>query len=163
MGVLHLSLYLFLILVIGLHVHLSFISIRECEEAFVKLKAYLASSPVLCKPQMGTPLGLYFAITEKAISAVLVQDQDQVQKPIYFVSKVLQGPEVRYQALENPTSSMSPEDRSRGKSSLTLWSSYLLKQCRVRGMIFVGCSRWMGRLTSWVAELESFWKDPTVC
>jgi len=31
---------------------------------------------------------------------MLVQDQDQVQKPIYFVSKVLQGPEVRYQALE---------------------------------------------------------------
>jgi len=29
-----------------------------------------------------------------------VQEQDQVQKPIYFVCKVLQGPEVRYQALE---------------------------------------------------------------
>jgi len=58
------------------------------------------SPPVLCKPQVATPLRLYFPITEKAISAVLVQDQDQVQKPIYFVSKVLQGPEVRYQALE---------------------------------------------------------------
>jgi len=77
-----------------------FVWTRECEEAFVKLKEYLASPPVLCKPQMGTPLGLYFAITEKAMSAVLVQDQDQVQKPIYFVSKVLQGPKVRYQALE---------------------------------------------------------------
>ena len=31
---------------------------------------------------------------------VLVQDQDQIQKPVYFVSKVLHGPEVRYQALE---------------------------------------------------------------
>jgi len=31
---------------------------------------------------------------------VLVQEQDQTQKPIYFVSKVLQGPEARYQALE---------------------------------------------------------------
>ncbi|XP_068498252.1 uncharacterized protein [Phaseolus vulgaris] len=73
---------------------------RECEEAFMKLKEYLASPPVLCKPQMGTPLRLYFAITEKEISAMLVQEQDQVQKPIYFVCKVLQGPEVRYQALE---------------------------------------------------------------
>jgi len=43
---------------------------------------------------------LYFAVTERAVSAVLAQDQDQAQKPIYFVSKVLQGPEVRYQALE---------------------------------------------------------------
>ncbi|XP_068477006.1 uncharacterized protein [Phaseolus vulgaris] len=34
-----------------------------------------------------------------AISAVLIQEQDQTQKPIYFVSKVLQGPEARYQSL----------------------------------------------------------------
>ena len=61
---------------------------KECEEAFVKLKEYLASPP---------PLRLYFAVTERAVSAVLAQDQDQAQKPIYFVSKVLQGPEVRYQ------------------------------------------------------------------
>ena len=49
---------------------------------------------------MGTPLRLYFAVTERAVSAVLAQEQNQAQKPIYFVSKVLQGPEVRYQALE---------------------------------------------------------------
>ena len=73
---------------------------KECEEAFVKLKEYLASPPVLCKPLMGTPLRLYFAVTERAVSVVLAQDQDQAQKPIYFVSKVLQGPETRYQALE---------------------------------------------------------------
>ncbi|XP_068474936.1 uncharacterized protein [Phaseolus vulgaris] len=69
-----------------------FVWTKECKEAFVKLKEYLASPPVLCKPQGATPLRLYFAITERAISAVLVQDQDQAQKPIYFVSKVLQGP-----------------------------------------------------------------------
>jgi len=77
-----------------------FVWTRECEEAFVKLKEYLASPPVLCKPELGIPLRLYFVVTEKAISLVLLQEQDQVQRPIYFVSKVLQGPEVRYQALE---------------------------------------------------------------
>jgi len=66
-----------------------FIWTRECEEAFLKLKEYLASPPVLCKPQLGTPLRLYFAVTERVISSVLVQEQDQVQKLIYFVSKVL--------------------------------------------------------------------------
>ena len=49
---------------------------------------------------MGVPLQLYFVVTERAISSVLVQEQDQMQKAIYFVSKVLQGPETRYQALE---------------------------------------------------------------
>jgi len=64
------------------------------------LKEYLVSPPVLCKPELGTPLRLYFAITERAISFVLLQEQDQVQRPIYFVNKVLQGSKVRYQALE---------------------------------------------------------------
>jgi len=80
-----------------------FVWSRECEEAFEKLKKYLASSPVLCKPELSTQLHLYFAVTERAISSALLQEQDQVQRPIYFVSKVLQGSEVRYQALEKAT------------------------------------------------------------
>jgi len=39
-------------------------------------------------------------VKEWAISSVLVQEQDQTQKPIYIVSKVLQGSETRYQSLE---------------------------------------------------------------
>ena len=62
---------------------------EECEAAFLKLKEYLATPPVLCKPRTGEPLRLYFAVTEWAISSMLVQDQDQVQKPIYFGSKAL--------------------------------------------------------------------------
>jgi len=77
-----------------------FVWTKECEAAFLKHKEYLDAPPVLCKPQTGVPLQLYFAVTERAISSVLVQEQDQTQKSKYFVSKVLQGPEARYQALE---------------------------------------------------------------
>jgi len=77
-----------------------FVWTEECETAFLKLKEYLATPPVLCKPRAGEPLLLYFAVTEWAINSMLVQEQDQVQRPIYFVSKALQGPETRYQALE---------------------------------------------------------------
>jgi len=73
---------------------------------FLKLKEYLASPLVLCKPQLGTPLCLYFPITDRAISSVLVQEQDHVQKPIYFVSKDLQEPDVRYQAIEKAALAM---------------------------------------------------------
>jgi len=45
----------------------------ECEAAFLKLKEYLATPPVLCKPRAGVPLRLYFTVTEWAISSVLVQ------------------------------------------------------------------------------------------
>jgi len=77
-----------------------FVWTEECEAAFLKLKEYLAAPFMLCKPRIGAPLRLYFAVTEWAISSVLVQEQDQIQKPIYFVRKALQGPEVRYQSLE---------------------------------------------------------------
>ena len=73
-----------------------FVCTLQCEEAFVKLKAYLANPPILGKPVHGAPLCLYLSITNRTISSMIVQDQDQSQKPIYFVSKVLQGPEERY-------------------------------------------------------------------
>ena len=43
-----------------------FIWTPECEEAFIKLKAYLASPPVLGKPVHGIPLCLYFSIRQSA-------------------------------------------------------------------------------------------------
>ena len=151
----------------------------------MNLKEYLASPPVLCKPLVGTPLRLYFAVTERAVSAVLAQDQDQAQKPIYFVSKVLQGLKVRYQALEKAAlvvvfsarrlrhyfhsftvlmMTNLPIQKVLKKSdvtypenlSLILWSSSRRKQHELRGTIFVGYFRWTDRLTSRVAVLESF-------
>jgi len=77
-----------------------FVWTNECEELFLKLKEYLGSPPVLCKPFLGTPLGLYFAITERAIIPVIVQEEERVWRPIFFVSKVLYGPEVHYQTIE---------------------------------------------------------------
>ena len=66
-----------------------FVWTAECEKAFMKLKEYLASLPVLCKSLPGSPFHLYFVVTERAISSILVQEQEHVQRPIYFVSKVL--------------------------------------------------------------------------
>ncbi|XP_016168054.1 uncharacterized protein LOC107610519 [Arachis ipaensis] len=48
----------------------------------------------------GEPLYLYLAITEGALAAVLVREEGKAQKPIYFVSKALQGAELRYNKLE---------------------------------------------------------------
>jgi len=55
-----------------------FVWTNECKEAFLKLKEYLASLPVLCKPLLGVALRLYFAVTDRAISSVIVQEQDYV-------------------------------------------------------------------------------------
>jgi len=53
-----------------------FVWTTECDEVFLELKEYLVTPPVLCKPQLGAPLRLYFDVTERAISSVLVPEQD---------------------------------------------------------------------------------------
>ncbi|XP_072080985.1 uncharacterized protein [Arachis hypogaea] len=73
---------------------------QASEEAFKHLKEILATPPVLGKPKAGEPLYLYLSITEEALAAVLVREEGKVQQPIYFVSRALQGAELRYSKLE---------------------------------------------------------------
>ena len=72
----------------------------ECESAFLDLKTHLAEPPVLSKPKVGEPLFLYMAVTEDAASAALVREEDQAQKPVYYISKRLLGAESRYPLME---------------------------------------------------------------
>ncbi|XP_016199146.1 uncharacterized protein LOC107640107 [Arachis ipaensis] len=74
--------------------------IPACEEAFNRFKEILAAPPVLGKPKAGEPLYLYLAITKGALAAVLVREEGKAQQPIYFVSRALQGAELRYSKLE---------------------------------------------------------------
>ncbi|XP_072073928.1 uncharacterized protein [Arachis hypogaea] len=71
-----------------------------CEEAFNHFKEILAAPPVLGKPKAKEPLYLYLATTEGALAAVLVREEGKAQQPIYFVSRALQGAELRYSKLE---------------------------------------------------------------
>ncbi|XP_061356900.1 uncharacterized protein LOC133301290 [Gastrolobium bilobum] len=72
----------------------------ECEAAFQEIKRQLASPPVLAKPRESETLILYLSVGDVAVSSVLVQENAEGQQPIYFVSRLLQGAELRYQRLE---------------------------------------------------------------
>ena len=80
-----------------------FVWTSESEESFTELKEYLASPPVLGKPAPRILIRLYFVIIDRTIRSILLQEQDKVQRPVYFVSKVLQGPETQYQDIEKAT------------------------------------------------------------
>src|ERR1044072_2812363 len=73
---------------------------EECEAAFEKLKKTLSTPPTLTKPQNGTPLLLYFSITDSALGTVLVQEIEGAQRIVYFTSHTLHGAEQRYQRIE---------------------------------------------------------------
>ena len=72
----------------------------ECEGAFQSLVQHLSTPPILSKPVNHEQLYLYLAVSENAISAALVREEDRVQKPVYYVSKRLTGAERNYPKLE---------------------------------------------------------------
>ncbi|GKV48039.1 hypothetical protein SLEP1_g54877 [Rubroshorea leprosula] len=72
----------------------------ECQQAFDELKQYLASAPLLSKPAEGESLCMYLGVTEEAVSSVLLREENKNQKPICYVSKVLQGAEQNYPLAE---------------------------------------------------------------
>ncbi|XP_020233796.1 uncharacterized protein LOC109813916 [Cajanus cajan] len=71
----------------------------ECEEAFQTLKERLGSPPILSKPDPEVPMVVYLCVSNDAISAILIQEKEG-QQPIYFISRMLQEAETRYQLLE---------------------------------------------------------------
>ena len=73
---------------------------EESQKAFEDLKWYMATPPLLSKPKQGEVLYLCLAVSDKSLSAVLVKQEDKVQKPIYYVSKVLHGAELNYSTIE---------------------------------------------------------------
>ncbi|GFZ07006.1 hypothetical protein Acr_18g0011760 [Actinidia rufa] len=66
----------------------------------LKLKKYLGSPPLLTVRTTGEDFYVYLSILPTAVSAVLIREEDQVQKPVYYVSKVLMGAETRYPRIE---------------------------------------------------------------
>ncbi|RDX73390.1 Retrovirus-related Pol polyprotein, partial [Mucuna pruriens] len=66
----------------------NFVWTEGCEEAFLRLKAMLASPPVLTRPVEGIPVHLYISVSDVTVSVVLVQEQEGNQRPIYFISKI---------------------------------------------------------------------------
>ena len=58
----------------------------ECQMAFDNLKAYLSSPPLLSPSKSGEELYLYLAVSQVAVSATLVREEDGSQRPVYFTS-----------------------------------------------------------------------------
>ena len=50
----------------------------RCEEAFLALKTYLSSPPILVSPSEGELLTLYLAVSDFSTSAILIRDKDRV-------------------------------------------------------------------------------------
>ena len=74
--------------------------IKECALAFQQLKEYLSRPSIMSKPEVDEVFFAYIVMASHAISLMLIRIDNDVQKPIYYVSKSLDEAEVRYLSLE---------------------------------------------------------------
>ncbi|XP_075663287.1 uncharacterized protein LOC142632848 [Castanea sativa] len=83
-----------------LHKWKDFQWIDECNLTFEDLKQYLANPPILSRPEKEEVLYAYLAVTDYAVSLVLIRNDDGVQKSVYYISKSLQEAERQNLPLE---------------------------------------------------------------
>ena len=73
---------------------------EECAVAFQKLKEYLSWLPIMSSPEVDEVLFTYLVVASNTVSFVLIRVDSGIQRPIYYVSKLLHEAEVRYLPLE---------------------------------------------------------------
>ncbi|XP_027158450.1 uncharacterized protein LOC113760075 [Coffea eugenioides] len=73
----------------------SFSWTAKCQQAIEQLKGYLHHLPTLTSPLPGDKLFLYLSAAAETVSAVLIREEG-IQMPVYYVSRVLRGPETWY-------------------------------------------------------------------
>jgi len=73
---------------------------EDADKAFRALKAYLAHLPKIASPLPGETLLLYLAVSEQAISAVLVVERAKEQISVYYVSHSIARAEANYSLIE---------------------------------------------------------------
>ena len=73
---------------------------EKCVLAFQQLKEYLSRPPIMCRPKMNEVLFAYIVVAPHAVSLVLIKVDSGVQRPVYYMSKLLHEAKVRYLPLE---------------------------------------------------------------
>ncbi|KAM1889257.1 hypothetical protein ACFX13_047270 [Malus domestica] len=70
----------------------------ECVEAFKNLKDYMSKAFLLSK--VGDTLIIYLSVSASAVSSVLIRNDGNVERSVYYASKALQDAETRYSNIE---------------------------------------------------------------
>ncbi|KAL5566007.1 hypothetical protein UlMin_029171 [Ulmus minor] len=127
--------------------------IPACEEALQELKGYLTSPHFLSKPKDGEPLSIYLAVSDTAVSSVLIRKEDGKQLPVYYVSKSLLDAETRYSQLEKLALALVSAARKLRPyfqcHPIVVVTTYPLKGILQKPEL-------SGRLTKWAVELSEY-------
>ena len=74
---------------------------KECDQAFRAIKQYLTEPPILVSAKAGDMLYIYLAVSDVSLRVALFkEDENQKQRPVFFVRKSLSEAKTRYTGLE---------------------------------------------------------------
>ncbi|XP_074352110.1 uncharacterized protein LOC141691272 [Apium graveolens] len=125
----------------------------ESQEAFEHLKKYMIEAPLLAKPSPEDTLYLYLAVSEQAVSAVLIKEERKIQKPVYYVSNVQHVEELNYPAIEKSALALITASRKLRPyfqaHKIEVLTDQLLKN-------ILHSPKASGRLIKWAIELGEF-------
>ncbi|XP_075659096.1 uncharacterized protein LOC142628960 [Castanea sativa] len=125
----------------------------ECQQAFEDLKVYLFSPQLLSPSQPGEELFLYLAVSQAAVSAALIREDDKIQRPVYYASKALHGAEERYPPMEKLAFALVTAARKLKPYFQAHTIVVLIDKPLRRAM---GSPTAAGRMTLWSIELSEF-------
>ena len=79
-----------------------FVWSEDADKAFVELKRFLTTPPIMTAPQKDETLLIYIAATNRVVSTAIVVEREEarhaykVQRLVYFISEVLNESKTRY-------------------------------------------------------------------
>jgi len=128
----------------------------ECQEAFDKIKEYLANPPVLVPPEPGRPLFLYLSVMDNSFGCVLGQHDitGKKEQAIYYLSKKFTSYEAKYTLLEKTCCALTWVAQKL-KHYLLSYTTYLISRMDPLKYIFQK-SMPTGRLAKWQILLTEF-------
>ncbi|GJY73717.1 reverse transcriptase domain-containing protein [Tanacetum coccineum] len=122
----------------------------EADKALEKMKKLVQSLPTLTAPRVGETLTMHLAASKESISVVLAAKRNKGWTPIYFISRVLQGAELNYPALEKLVLALVHAARRLRRyfqaHTITILTNTPIKQ------ILIGPKK-TGRVAKWAIEL----------
>jgi hypothetical protein len=104
----------------------------------------------LSNPELAEPLFLYLAISERAISAVLICIKDTIQCPVYYTSKTMMDAETRYLLLEKVSLALVTAAKKLPQY-FQAHTIYVVTQYQIQAMFQK--SEFTGRISKWGAKL----------
>ena len=73
---------------------------NDCEKGLQRIKEVLTAPQLMIPPEPGQPILMYIAATENSLGALIAQEKDGVERPIYYLSRLIRGAESNYSPVE---------------------------------------------------------------